>query len=177
MFEGKDLDDNLQDQMYALAVHKLYPEFLKVRVEFPFLQLMPKLGDEAVVKMENQSKSDVEGFEYVLTELQKYVDSFSERDAVSNMAYYKSFPNDNSFSGRLLCGFDDFNGQLKKDGSKRWGCAWKWPFDYYCVRKKRTKRIVKTYMLDEYDKIEYDTKTEKLYLEKYLGCPAWNKKR
>jgi len=177
MFEGKDAEDNLQDQMYALAVSKLYPDFLKIKVEFPFLQVMLKKGDAAVAKMEALSEDDLETFEYILTELQKTIDSFSEKDASKNMAYYKPFPSDGSFSGRLLCGFDGFEGQLKKDGAKRWGCAYKWPFSFYCVRDKK-KNIVATYFMEDFDKIEYSPeKGERLFIEKYEGCPAWRNKR
>lgn len=175
-FEGKDAEDNLQDQIYSLAVKKLYPEFLKIKVEFPFLQLMPSKGSEAIVKMENHSNSEMDGFEYFLTEIQKIVDSFEEKDAVKDMAYYKEYPSDKSFSGRLLCGFDDYKGHLKKDGSPRWGCPFKWGFEYYCVRDK-DNNIKSTYFLDEYDKISYDEENgDKIFIEKYKGCPAWNKK-
>lgn len=177
LFDGKDLEDNLQDQIYSLAVRNLYPEFLKIKVEFPFLQLVPELGKKAIIKMGGHTKSEIAGFEYVLTELQKYVDSFSEKDARLNMAYDKPFPSDKSFSGRLLCGFDEYEGQLKKDGTKRWGCPYKWGRQYYCVRDRK-KNIVKTYFLDQYDEIEYDSsKGEKLFLEKYHGCPRWNRKQ
>jgi ATP-dependent helicase/DNAse subunit B len=175
-FDGKEIEDNLQDQMYALAVQKLYPDFLKIKVEFPFLQLMPDIGNEAIIKMEKHTKSEIEGFEYVLTEIQKIIDSFSEKDAKLNMAYYKSFPSDKSFSGRLLCGFDDYKGHLKKDGAPRWGCPYKWGFEYYAVRDK-DNNILSTYFLDDFDKIEYNEENgEIIFLEKYNGCPAWNKK-
>lgn len=176
MFEGKDAEDNLQDQIYSLAVKRLYPDFLKVQVEFPFLQLMISKGENAVIKMENHCDSEMDGFEYFLTEIQSIIDSFSDSDAVSDMAYYKEFPSDKSFSGRLLCGFDDYQGHLKKDGSPRWGCPFKWGFEYYSVKDK--KGIVKkNYFLDEFDQIEYDEKDgDKVFIEKYEGCPAWKKK-
>lgn len=175
-FEGKDLVDNLQDQIYSLAVKKLYPEFLKIKVEFPFLQIMATKGDEAVIKMEKLSEEDLDSFEYFLTEIQKIIDSFSEEYALKDMAYYKDFPSDKSFSGRLLCGFDDYQGHLKKDGSPRWGCPFKWGFEYYSVKDKNGK-IKSTYFLDEFDKISYDEENgDKIFIEKYEGCPAWNKK-
>lgn len=176
VFDGKDVEDNLQDQMYSLAVSKLYPEFLKRKVEFPFLQLMPKMGKDALIKMEPLSDSDLEAFEYILTEIQKYIDNFSEKDALKNMAYDKPFPTDKSFSGRLLCGFDEFDGHMKKDGTPRWGCSCKWASKFYVVRNKKGE-IMRSYFLDDDDKIEYDaSKGEKLYLEEYKGCPRWNKK-
>ena len=48
-----------------------------------------------------------------LSEIQKYLDNFSEKHARGNMAAYKDFPTDGSFSGRLLCGFAKEKGELK----------------------------------------------------------------
>jgi len=175
-FDGKDLEDNLQDQIYALAVSKLYPDFMKIKVEFPFLQLMVKNGEDAVVKMQEQSVDDLENVEFLLTEIQKCVDNFSEKDASSNLAAYKGYPEDGSFSGKLLCGFDNKKGQLKKDGTPMWGCAFKWGFEYYSVKNKKGE-IISTYLLDDFDKIDYDEeKGEEIFLEKYEGCPAWKNK-
>lgn len=174
-FEGKEIEDNLQDQIYSLAVSKLYPDFLKMKVEFPFLQLMLKDGDKAVLKMKKNTKSDLKIFEYILTELQKTIDSFDEKDATSNLAFKKGYPSDGSFSGRLLCGFDNFKGHLKKDGTLRWSCPAKWSFEYYCIKDRETKNVLRTYFLDDFDKIEYDPGKEELFIEKYKGCPAWNK--
>ena len=177
VFDGKDASDNLQDQMYSLAVNKLFPEYKKRIVEFPFLQVMIKTGIDAVIKMENLSEDDLESFEYFLAEVQEQIDNFSKDDAKSNMAFYKDYPSDGSFSGRLLCGFDEFKGQKKKDGNDRWGCGFKWPFKYYSVKDKKGN-VLRTYFLDDYDKIEYDDENgEKLYIEKYEGCPAWNKNK
>lgn len=174
-FDGKDLDDNIQHQMYVLAVRKLYPDFLKVSVEFPFLQLMPDIGKKAVVKMDHFSDEDVDAFEHFLTEIQKAIDEFSPRDAQSSMAIHKGFPTDGSFSGKLLCGFDSRKGDLKKDGTPKWGCPAKWGFQFYSVRDKDNK-ILKTYFLDELANIEYDHENgEKICVETYKGCPAWNR--
>lgn len=177
MFEGKEIDDNLQDQMYALAVSKLYPEYPKIKVEFPFLQLMPKLGSKAVLKMKKLDETELEAFEYILTEIQKQIDNFSEKDSRSNMAADKPFPSDNSFSGKLLCGFDSFKGHLKKDGEPRWGCNLKWGFDYISVKNSKGE-VIKNYFMEDAYKIECDeAKGEKMYIQKYNGCPAWNRKQ
>lgn len=174
-FEGSDLTDNLQDQIYALAVSRLYPDFLKIKVEFPFLQLMVKNGLESLVSMPEHSKEDLEDVEALLTEIQKVVDSFSEKDAKSGLAYYKGIPSDGSFGGRLMCGRNNHEGQLKKDGTVMWGCPAKWGYEYYAVRDKKEKKVLRTFFLDQYDKIDYDDSVEYITLEKYKGCPAWNR--
>lgn len=178
MFEGKEIDDNLQNQIYVLAIKHLYPDFLKLRMEFLFLQFMSEdKPKEGVIAMDKITKDEMEGFEYYLTEIQKVIDNFSEKDSQKSMAYYKDFPKDKSFSGRLLCGFDQQEGQLKKDGTKRWGCPYKWAFEYYAVKDKDGK-IIKTYHLDDAHLIDYnEEKGEQLFIEKYKGCPAWNKER
>jgi hypothetical protein len=73
------------------------------------------------------------GFQLQLTEIQKYLDNFSEKDAKSNMAYYKGYPSDKSFSGKLLCGFASKKGELKKDGNKKWNCPMRFDFFYYHI--------------------------------------------
>lgn len=172
-FSGKDVDDNLQDRFYSLAVSKLYPEFLKRKVEFLFLKF--DLDKKGCVSMSHLSDDELEGFEYVLTELQKAVDSFTEENARENMAYFASFPTDKSFGGRLLCGFDEYEGQLKKDGGVRWGCAFKWPFEYYVVFDSEGKKKG-SFRLEEAHLIKYN-EGDTIKLEKYAGCPAWNKGR
>jgi hypothetical protein len=177
-FDGKDLEDNIQHQMYALAVRRLYPDFLKVKVEFPFLQLMANSGDDEkhVIKMDHITDEELNDFECLLSEIQKVVDSFTEKDAVSSLAIYKGFPTDGSFSGKLLCGFGKREGELKKDGTLKWGCGMKWPFEYLCVRKKDGS-IKKSYFLDDAGEINCDESLgEYTTLEKYDGCPAWRNK-
>jgi hypothetical protein len=176
MFKGDDKDDNYQSHIYSLAISKLYPEFLKRRSEFCFLKFMepddPKSG---VVITEQQDNDELEGFEHYLTEVQKIVDNFTEEDAKVDLAKHKPYPTDGSFTGRLACGFDTYKGQLKKDGGKRWGCSYKWPMSFYCVRNKQ-KKILKTYLLDDYCKVEVDeSKGEYITIEEYAGCPAWNR--
>jgi hypothetical protein len=177
MFEGKDVDDNIQAQIYALAIRKLYPEYIKNMVEFAFLQFMDVNDPEKGVSKINLSDADeLDGLEYILTELQRYAENFTEKDATENMAYYKGFPTDGSFSGKLACGFNKVPGQLKKDGTPMWGCPFKFAFEYYSVKDKDGK-ILKTYSLDQEDLIEYDeSKGQQLFIEKYNGCPAWNRK-
>jgi ATP-dependent helicase/DNAse subunit B len=173
VFSGKDVEDNLQDQFYSLAISKLYPEFLKRKVEFIFLKF--DLDNKGVVRMQNLSDDDLEGFEYMLTEIQKAVDSFSEKDARGNMAKTKDYPSDGSFSGPLLCGRNKFDGQLKKDGAVMWGCPFKWAIEYYVLYDKEGKKKG-SFRVEESHLMQYD-EGDTIKVEKYAGCPAWNRSR
>ena len=105
VFKGDDLEDNMQDLMYSLATKHMYPEYENKQSEFLFLkfELDPDAKKSGVIRMAPLSDEDLFGFELQLTEIQKYLDNFSEDDALSNMALDKGFPSDKSFSGRLLC--------------------------------------------------------------------------
>jgi hypothetical protein len=91
VFKGKELTDNLQNLMYALAVKHLYPTYLKRQSEFIFLKfdlsedLFGNPGS-GIVRMEEISGDELEGFEHYLTEVQKFIDQFSQKEAVSNLA-------------------------------------------------------------------------------------------
>jgi len=172
VYSGKELHNNLQDQFYSLAVSKLYPEFLKRSVEFSFLKF--DLNGKGTQKMEGLSDDELEGFEYILTELQAVIDNFSAKDAKSDMAKYKNFPSDNSFSGPLVCGRNKFEGQLKKDGNVMWGCPYKWAFEYYIVYDKDGVEKGR-FRLEEAHRMCYN-EGDRIEVRKYKGCPAWNRK-
>ncbi len=68
--------------MYCLAVKHLYPDYLKRRSEFVFLKfdlskdMLGKTG-KGLLEMGAIGEDELEGFEYELTEIQKYLDSFN----------------------------------------------------------------------------------------------------
>lgn len=127
-FEGDDQESNLQALFYSLAAKKIWPA-LKPIIRFIFLQypkdpmMEVKFTDEAL-----------KGFEYYLAKIQKKVNSFCETDARANYAADQEPPG-KEFKGKLLCGFASRPGQLKKDGSKMWHCPYKFPLDYWAVKK------------------------------------------
>ena len=84
-----------------------------------------------------------------LSEIQKYLDNFSEKDAQKNYAAHQGFPKDNSFSGKLLCGFATKKGELKIDGNPKWHCPMKFDFFYYEVTNAEGKFIT-SYFEDEF---------------------------
>ena len=175
VFKGKEITNNLQDLMYCLAVKHLYPEYLKRRSEFVFLKfdlskdMLGKTG-KGLLEMSAIEDEELEGFEYELTEIQKYLDNFSEKDAQKNYAAHQGFPKDNSFSGKLLCGFATKKGELKVDGNPKWHCPMKFDFFYYEVTNAEGKFIT-SYFEDEFseDLVPEGCSYEMKY---YQGCPA-----
>ena len=73
--------------MYALAVKHLYPDYLKRESEFVFLKfdlsedLFGNPGS-GIIRMGDMTDEELEGFEYYLTEVQEFIDNFSEKDGV-----------------------------------------------------------------------------------------------
>lgn len=172
VFAGKDAEDNMQHLIYTLASKKLEPEY-KSLVEFLFLKFNVIESGDGVLKMPHLSEEDLENFEHQLTEIQKIVDNFSEKDARANFAADKPMPSDGSFSGRLACGFAKKKGELKKDGKPKWHCPYKFGFNYYALRDKDNK-IIKTFFEDDVDQAFLIKKeAEKITRETYLGCPKY----
>jgi hypothetical protein len=172
VFKGKDQTDNLQDLMYSLAVKNLFPEYSDRVSEFLFLKfdLDPNAKKSGVVRMKALNQDELSGFEMQLCEIQKYLDGFSEKDARTNYAAHQGFPTDNSFSGKLLCGFATQKGELKKDGSPKWHCPMKFDFFFYEVWDADKNRVG-SYFEEQF--------TEKLVpkgggyeMKYYQGCPA-----
>ena len=58
--------------------------------------------------MRNLSDFELEGIEHYLTEIQSYLENFSEEDATSNFAASQGYPSDGTFGGPLMCGKDGF---------------------------------------------------------------------
>lgn len=115
VFKGKEIKNNLQDLMYALAVRKLYPEYKQSQSEFLFLKFLPE--EKGVIRMPMLTDEELFGFELELTEIQKYLDNFDLQTAFSNMAARQDYPEDNSFGGPLQCGRATYRGQRKMAAS------------------------------------------------------------
>lgn len=173
-YEGKEIEDNLQDNIYTLAIKKLFPEFSNIQMEFLFLKQNSE--EEMVLKMKEKSSSELGGFEYELTAYQKYADSFDEKIAVSNLAVDQGMPTDGSFSGKLLCGFATKPNEKKKDGSPKWYCSFKFAFDYYSVIDKNGVVKKSFFTKEEIDLKSFDP-TDTIKKNKYSGCPRFQPRK
>ncbi len=162
-FSGDDLEASTQAMMYSLAAKKIWPD-LKPVVKFIFLRFPKKPIQEIEF-----SDEALRGFEDYLEFYFKKMKSFNEDDAVSKFAADMPKPADGGWGGCLNCGFDKYEGMLKKDGSVMWGCSYKWGRTYYAI-KDSEGNVVKTSLKQEDLKPK---KGEKLVKMTYKGCPKW----
>ena len=121
-------------------------------------------------EMSNKNQDELTGFEYELTSFQDYANQFSEDTAVSNLAFKQGMPKDGSFSGRLLCGFAKKPNELKKDGSPKWYCTYKFPFDYYSLINNKGE-LKRCYFTKE-EALKRKEKGDKIKKNHYEGCPC-----
>ena len=158
--------------MYSLAVKNLFPEYSNRVSEFLFLKfdLDPNASKSGVVQMKPLEEDELKGFEMQLSEIQRYLDNFSEADVKKNFAAHQGFPKDNSFSGKLLCGFATKKGELKVDGSPKWHCPMKFDFFFYEVWDANKSKIG-SFLEDDFseDLVPEGGGYEMKY---YQGCPA-----
>lgn len=187
VFKGKDITDNLQNLIYSLAVKHLMPD-TEPQSEFLFLRFdLEKdiLGErgKGYVQMEKISEEELEGFEYQLTEFQKYIDNFDEDCAKSNLAATQDFPKDGTFGGPLACGKDGFKisyGQpiLDKNGEpiKAFICPYRKPMEYFAIKDKDGK-VLKTAFVEDKNSLNANEEDgEELVKMNYSGCPHWEDK-
>ena len=172
VFKGKDATDNLQDLMYSLAVKNLFPDYSTRVSEFLFLkfELEEEVSNSGIMRMKPLDEEELLGFEMQLSEIQQYLDTFTEKQARANFAAYKDFPKDGSFSGKLLCGFAKKKGELKLDGNPKWYCSMKFDFFYYQVFDA-DKNVIASYFEEDFEEsfVPAGCTYEMKY---YEGCPA-----
>lgn len=164
-FEGEDRESNLQAMIYSLAAKKIWPK-LKPIVRFIFLQY----PDNPIMKLVF-NENTLKGLEHYLADIQKRVDSFNEKDAKSNFAYHQPDAKNGEFKSKLMCGFAKSPDQKKKDGTKMWHCPFKFPFNYYVIKKEN--KILKTIFEEDKDKTPLK-QGETIGLLRYNGCPIFN---
>jgi hypothetical protein len=174
VFKGKEVTDNLQDLMYSLAVKKLFPHYSNRQSEFLFLKFdLEDLDSSGVIRMTSVSDEELKGFEAQLSETQKYLENFSEKDATSNFALNQGYPKDGTFGGKLVCGLGSHKGELKKDGTKKWHCPFRFDFFYYKIKNNKGD-VVQSVMEEDFDEanIPEGHTFEMCY---YGGCSAFSK--
>ena len=185
VFKGKEITNNLQDLMYCLAVKHLYPDYLKRYSEFVFLKfdlskdMLGKTG-KGLLKMTQITEEELEGFEYELTEIQKYLDDFNIACAKSSYAADQDYPKDGTFGGPLVCGKEGYKKRrgeflLDAQGSKieSYICSVRKPMEYYVLLDKDGKILASSFKADKKKLQNKKQKGQKIELRKYAGCPRW----
>jgi hypothetical protein len=117
---------------------------------------------------------ELEGFEHFLSEVQQVINNFNEKTAKSNLAYDQGYPKkEDGFAGKIVCGFADYAGKLKKDGTPMWHCPFKFAFDYYHLLNDKGD-----FLSSAYDKETLQEKLDnglgsEIKKLRYKGCPAF----
>jgi hypothetical protein len=187
-YRGSDISDPLQANFYAKAVRKMsdegiIPPVKTISCEFLFLKFDCSLESEwmageyrgKVTKKQvhnggglirvSFTEEEINGFDYELEDYQQYLENFTEETAKQNFAADQGMPTDDSFSGKLLCGYASMPGQLKKDGTPMFHCESKFSFLYYYI--SQDDKWVASCFIDEREK----------YLTKYpLGLYSWEER-
>jgi len=197
-YKGSDVSDPLQANFYAKAVRKMsndgiIPPVKTISCEFLFLKFDCSLESEwcageyrgKVTKKQVHNggglirvtftEEEIDGFDYELEDYQQYLENFTEETAKQNFAADQGMPTDDSFSGKLLCGFASFPGQLKKDGSLMFGCEARFTFPYYYIEKDG--QWVASCFIDEQEKYltKYPIEEYSWHEKTYGGCPRFQK--
>ena len=185
VFKGKEVTNNLQDLMYCLAVKHLYPEYLKRQSEFVFLKfdlsrdMLGKTG-KGLLEMSPIEDAELEGFEYELTEIQKYLDRFNIACAKRSFPADQDYPKDGTFGGPLGCGKEGYKQRkgkflLDAEGCKieNYICSVRKPMEYYVLLDKDDKIIASSFKDDKKRLQAKKQKGQKIQLRKYSGCPRW----
>lgn len=129
-YEGEDKEANMQALFYSYACKKLFPN-LKPLVRFIFLQF----PEDPIMEVRFYEDALL-GFAYFLESIQEKFEGFNENVARCHLAANDPAGTD-TFSGRLLCGYNKNKTHMKKDGSGPiWGCPAKFSCTYYTVRDK-----------------------------------------
>ena len=157
-FTKDEIDSNVQDLMYSLAVYKergIIPQVSFIFLRFP---------ENPIQTSPPCTEKELRGFEIYLEKLADYLSKFTEAHAKSDYAA-------NDAKRKWLCGFCKAPGELKKDGNKKWHCQYRFPFHYWALKKEN--RVVKTSFNDD---LKPDVaKGEKVTKEYFQGCPRWNR--
>jgi len=165
-YDEEELRDNVQAKMYSLVGRKLWPQKKPV-VDFIFLKF-----PEDPVKRSKFTDKELDEFEQYLGEVYEKIDNFTEKDASSNFAAAK-FPEGKGFNGKLQCGWNWKQGfvqspdEKKKDGSPKYYCPYRFPFEYWALVNNETGEVSKTCFLDE---VLAPKEGHSIIKKKYRGC-------
>lgn len=164
VYEGDDLTLNKQALVYLLWLYKKTGKIGKVK--FIFLR-----SPENPIQVHEFTKEQILGFETTLEKTSEYVQDFTPEKAMSNLAINQ--PYQKGFKGPIVCGMGKVKGELKKDGSLKWACSYRFPFDYFALIDE-DGNVLKT----AFEEKELETKSGQAIIKKhYTGCPYFNNKK
>ena len=153
LFKGDKVTFNVQSIIYNIALKHLHPDIARHRFRFLFLKFPKKPWQE----MEPMDDDQLEGYEYILTDLQEQIEGFTLANTSDNLAA-------NSDKNRWLCGREG----VKKDGTPNFICPARRPLDYW-VSVKGGKIVKSAFKQEDLSPQEGETVEQR----SYPGCLAF----
>jgi hypothetical protein len=144
---GEEVSNNIQSQIYELAINYLYPEHELTDIEFIFLAFPKKPS----VKFPIMGKAALYGLEMYLTDMQVMIDNFSEKNIGDNLGILK-------FETKFLCG-------PAKSG---WICPAQRPMNYAVLLNQEGEILASGFTKEELQpKLKDGLRIEERF---YSGC-------
>lgn len=152
--DGEKATFNAQSIIYLLALRNLHPEIKRRRFRFIFL----KFKKDPWQEMEPMDDDQLDGYEYMLSDLQERIEGFTLANATDNLAIHNE-------KNRWLCGKEG----IKKDGTPNFICPARRPLDYWVSVKDG--KIVRSAFTNE--ALIPARAGEVIEKRRYMGCPAY----
>lgn len=153
-FKGEKATFNVQSIIYQLAARKLHPDIVRRRFRFLFLKFPRQPWQEEPPMSDDQ----LEGYEWLLTDMQEQLEMFTLDSADDNLAAHDD-------ERKWLCGREGF----KKDGTRAWICTARRPRDYWVLVDEHGETV-----LGAATEAELKPKLgQRIEARRYLGCPAF----
>ena len=149
-FSKEEIDFNLQNLMYSLAVFKTKGHIPDV--SFIFL----KFKKQPIQEAPKPTAEQLEGFKAYLSYVAGYISSFDEKKAVENLAA-------KSFKKKWMCG---------SDVEGKWICPSRLPVTFYIGVDENDKFIKSSFNKEG---LINDPKIKLINKKEYKGCPFWRK--
>ena len=149
-FSKEEIDFNLQNLMYSLAVFKTKGHIPDV--SFIFL----KFKKQPIQEAPKPTAEQLDGFKEYLSYVAGYISSFNEKKATENLAA-------NSPKKKWMCG---------SDMPGKWICPSRLAATYYTGHDKNDKFMKSSFSREELLK---DSNIALINKSEYKGCPSWRK--
>lgn len=155
-FDKKDREFNVQAMINCLALSRVYPE--RTRQIFKFFFTKPQFSKKPWQEITLPSKEEVDAFKLYLTQIQEYINNFSEENIFDNIP--ANTPN------YFPCGIP---GRIKKDGTVGWHCDAYLPLSWFVLKNKEGEIVSAAW--DSEDLVGEGDVEEVIY----SGCPVYFK--
>jgi hypothetical protein len=152
VFKGDKVEFNTQSLCYQIAERELYPDIKRREFYFLFLRF-PKKARQVQPSFTDEQ---LDGFEWILTELQRAMEGFTLENASDNFAA-------DDPAAIWLCGREGH----KRDGTPAFICSARRPLDYWVTVDEEGQIVASAFTESELK----PKKGQRVEQRTYPGCP------